>query len=122
MAPFVLEPVSHLGPSASASYLQVSFRLPGSSVRHADDLLHPASGLQLSFENGDHEAFTERLTTRDVLVSDTDSGLYSIRVPETDIPKFQARGAGPTTAGTTIKLHAWQGEKLLGSWNVGDLE
>ncbi len=137
MPSYNLEPVSFKAPTDAAPFLTASFRLPSTDngTTAPRSSIHPATGLQLSFVNNDHEVFLERLTARDVETttstsSGTSSGggggggpaagarLCSLRVPAREIPRLRFRAPA---AETDVRLHAWKGEKWLGSWSVGTL-
>jgi hypothetical protein len=110
LSSLALEPISPNG-----NDLRVMFHT--SSLREADPL-YPATGLQVAFCHGETEAYTpERLVAREVDVSD--DGTCSILVA--GMPRFAHRNANPE-ARTLVKVHAWKGEKLLGSWVAGSVK
>ncbi|EOO01615.1 hypothetical protein UCRPA7_2857 [Phaeoacremonium minimum UCRPA7] len=119
MPSYELTPQAFTAPTDAIPYMTVTFRVPQSSARRdRDDPIFPASGLQLSLENNRREAFLEeRLTARDLGAS---GGVCVARVPAGEIPQFR----GPEWADQTVvvKMHAWKGEKWLGSWEVGRME
>ena len=117
MASYHVEPVSISPPTASKRFLDVAFRLPSSGGR---DPIFPATGLQVSVcdNDNDMEVFLERATSRDVVVYGADATLRSLRIPESEVPRMYHSSA----ASLTVKLHAWRGEKWLGTWELGTLE
>ncbi len=125
-----LQPVSFEAPTDTRPFMRVSFRLPSTPRNNsAASAIYPATGLQLSFANNGHEPFMGRLTARDVEILEGDDAtsssgsageprLCSFRIPSGEIPRFAFEGAGPETE---VRLHAWRGEKWLGTWPVGKL-
>ena len=82
---------------------------------------YPATGLQVSLENNDQSIFLERLTSRDIITDESNPGVLSFRIPKAEVPRFNRRNRDPLNSTTAVKVHAWQGEKWLGSWDVGTL-
>ena len=117
MASYHLEPVSMSAPTAEKRFLDVAFRLPSGGAR---DSIYPATGLQVSVCDTarDMEVFLERATSRNVVVHGADATLRSLRIPESEVPRMYHAAA----ASLTVKLHAWRGEKWLGTWELGTLE
>jgi hypothetical protein len=113
MANYALTPQTFLPPTSTRP-LTVAFTLPSTN---AQGTLFPATGLQVSIA----DVFLDRVTERDVEVTDGSvEGISrcTLRVPH--LPRFRG-GSVSTTGQYEVKLHAWKGEKLLGSWKVGDL-
>lgn len=112
-----LNPQFFSPPSEQDPFMQITFRLPFESR----DPIYPASGLQLSFERPEHEQeiFLERITSRDITMSD--SGLCSLKLPQSEVPKYASK-PGMKEDGVVVKLHAWKGETHLGMWEVGTLD
>ncbi len=114
MASYTIEPVSLTGPTASRPVLAITFRVPSPRER---DALHPATGLQVSFTDGVVDMFVERLTARDVEVVDADDGLCRVVIGQQDLPRARTEAG----ADFDVRLHAWKGEKWLGSWDAGKI-
>ncbi len=112
-----LQPVSFTRPSSGRPSLTITFRLPSGTGTNP---IHPATGLQLSFANKDHEPFLERLTPRDVETlgegeEAAEAGtLCTVTVAAAQMPRFPDGDAD-----TEVRLHAWRGERWLGTWAVG---
>ncbi len=115
MATYNIEPVSFVGPTARERSLKISFRAPN-TVEGNSNPIHPATALQLSFRNDDNEVFIDRLTPRDISVDDD---LCWLHIDNDTVPQFKHRPAAPAQEDFDVVLHAWRGEKLLGSWVVG---
>jgi len=62
-----------------------------------------------------------RFTTRDLVVEDDDNdGGFAVMVGEGEIPRFSGRGEEGEEE-VVVSMHAWKGERVLGSWEVGRL-
>lgn len=133
MAPFTLSPLPlpATAPS-SAAPLRISFRVPTSQLRRAGgggnnlqaDAIFPATGLQLCLHHGGHEVFVERTTSREVEVTNEGSDWWecAFTVPGTELLKFKPKAGAPgADEEAEAWLFAWQGEKVLGKWKLGEL-
>jgi len=113
MAPYTIDDIAFNPPTATRHFMGIAFRVP-SSESVGTNPIHPATGLQLSFRAADDtEMFLERMAPREVAADE--SGACSVRVAEGDIPRFSR----PDRTEVDVILHAWKGEKHLGSWEVG---
>ncbi len=114
MPSFHLSSITLAPTSASSDRLRVSFR----TSSRGGDPLYPATGLQFAFHHGEDEVFAaDRLVSRDVAVAD--DGSCSVLVD--GVPMF--RHCSPDSAAQTlVRVHAWQGERHLGSWDVGRIQ
>ncbi len=128
MATFTLEPVSFDAPSATRHGMKVGFRAPANSSSSGRSNnsnnrspIHPATALQFSFRNECNEVFVERLTPRDIAEDEEDEGLYLVRLPASQIPRFKPHAHAHSQTDFDVFMHAWRGEKLLGSWVVGTI-
>lgn len=106
--------------------MRIGFRAPYSDRSP----IHPATALQLSIRNQSMEIFMDRLVPRDIDEAepggvdgdgddDNNSGrLCVVRTPLADIPRVKYN---PTHVEFDVVMHAWRGEKYLGSWVVGTI-
>jgi len=111
MAPYVLEPVSFSAPRG-ARPLTITFRVPGGDSGSGKPLA-PANALQVSV--GD--AFLARRPASDV--EGRPGGVFALQEPAAAVPRFRVPAA--VGDGLEVKLHAWRGERWLGTWCVGEL-
>ncbi|OAA31977.1 hypothetical protein AAL_01309 [Moelleriella libera RCEF 2490] len=103
-------------PDAATSPLRLTVRLPSALDT---DLLYPATHLQLSyaFSAGTEIFAPAAITSRDIMQS---GGEYLIQSPPGDIPRAKVKTGMTSAAG--VRVHAWRGDKLLGTWVVGRIE
>ena len=101
------QPITCTAPTPGSPYLTVHFKVPEQIAEERP--LHPATSLQVSFQNGEQEAFMERMTSRDVQVVDAEGGRCLFRVPKTNIVQFSSDNGE-----TAVKVHAWKGKKVSG--------
>ena len=84
--------------------------------------IHPASGLQTSFQAGESEIFSpDRLTLRDISVGADGVCTVETRVPYFKVGNYKIGESGPAPPDTTVRIHAWQGERFIGSWEAGQI-
>ena len=114
MAPinYAFEPISLTPPRVEDGPLVIAFRLPpGKSARNP---IAPATALQVSIGH----VFLERQTARDVEPRENAEGEFVLR--QGGLPKITClEHSGHNDVDVTV--HAWKGEKWLGSWEVGRL-
>jgi hypothetical protein len=94
------------------SLVRVSFR----TTSRGKDPLYPATGLHFEFLSGGQEIFAaERVVSREVAVGQ--DGVYSV---VTEVPRVHSKEPDSDPE-MVIKVHAWQGERHLGTWDVGSV-
>jgi len=82
--------------------------------------IHPASGLQTSFKAGEGEVFSpDRLTLRDISVGADGLCTVEARVPYFNVGDYRMGEPGPAPPDTTVRIHAWHGERFIGTWEAG---
>lgn len=125
---FSLTPLGLTAPDATRQTpLVVKFALARPSSTSSSSVLHPATGLQLCIRQAGHEVFLERMVAREVDVLDEgDDGGATTRcrivVPDGDVPFFRNKaGEQQAEAAAEVALYAWQGERLLASYELGEI-
>lgn len=116
-------------PVAATSPLSFTLALDGAS--RATDPLYPATHLQLAYHwEGTGDTFVPRTITSEDLTAVEEEGdgqqqtsgllLFSVQVPPGEIPRAKVNEGTTNTA--EVRLYAWRGERLLGTWVVGCVE
>lgn len=110
---------SSLKPSPIAATSPLFFNIALASGTKSP--LSPATHLQLSYKYlGTGEVFIPNVITGNDLTPGDEPGVWTVQAPALEIPRAKVN-TGATTA-AELKVHAWKGEKLLGSWSVGTIE
>lgn len=106
---------------AATSPLLFFISLPSART---NDPLYPATHLQLAYNfEGTGEVFLPKVITSKDLIGSSDeaeTNLYSVQVSSEDIPRAKVNHGTTNTA--DVIVYAWRREKLLGKWNVGQVE
>ena len=71
--------------------------------------------LSFTFASGE-EAFQERFPASNASVTNNDPDLFSLRISGSEIPQPRAGSLE-----TKVALHAWNGTKFLGTWQLGTI-
>ena len=110
-------------PVPVTSPLAFSVSLPSARDKNP---LFPATHLQMtySFEGTGEIFMTTLITSKDLVKLDTgadaESTLFQVRIDPKDIPRPKVNHE--TTTDAHVRVYAWKREKLLGKWDVGDVE
>jgi hypothetical protein len=121
MPAYNLESVTCSAPTAERPFLSVKFRRDLSATQRQlqDNPIYPATALQLSIANNKGtEIFMDRAALRELSVDAHDIVEYRVdagEVPRFNVPEGQEQGP------LSISVHAWQGWKLLGTWEAGKI-
>lgn len=109
-----------IDPSTSTA-LSVTVSLPNGRDTNA---LYPATHLQISYSYSPMscQIFSPKvITSNDLIRCDSDPSLYSIEIPDSEVPRIKYPAAGDSHV-AEVHVHAWKGEKNLGSWRLGQIE